>query len=70
MFGTDIKSNAIHGSSNVDHAASNIKLVFGELEFNTDGTVQGSVSAVLLCIHMIHVVVGTITLHPSVLARI
>ncbi len=40
----DIKSNALHGSSNVDHAKANIKLVFGDVEFTPDGELKGTVS--------------------------
>ena len=41
QFGTTIKENAVHGSSNPDHAKKNIDMIFGELEFNADGTVKG-----------------------------
>ena len=42
QYGHDIKANALHGSSTVEHAVESMKLVFGEsLEFNPDGTVRG-----------------------------
>ncbi len=41
QFGTDIKANAIHGSSTSHHAIESMKLIFGDLEFNPDGTVKG-----------------------------
>ena len=44
QFGTDIKQNAVHGSSNEEHASKNIKLVFGDLEFTPDGRVKGRLS--------------------------
>lgn len=42
QYGHDVKANALHGSSSVEHAKQSMKLVFGqELEFNEDGTVKG-----------------------------
>lgn len=32
QFAHDILSNAVHGSSNVEHAARSIRFVFGELD--------------------------------------
>ena len=49
-YGTDIKANALHGSSNVLHAADNIKMMFGDIEFNADGTVKGIFLFLLLLI--------------------
>ncbi len=41
QFGTDIKANALHGSSTEDSAKEAVKLVFGEeVEYNEDGTVK------------------------------
>ncbi|XP_064647240.1 thioredoxin domain-containing protein 3 homolog isoform X9 [Lineus longissimus] len=40
-FGKDIKSNAVHGASTEDEAKAEVKLIFGEIEFNKDGTVKG-----------------------------
>lgn len=34
--------NAIHGSSNKEHASNTIAMVFGEVEFNEDGTIKGT----------------------------
>ena len=41
QFGENILKNAVHGSSNPDHAKDTITKVFGPLEFNPDGTVKG-----------------------------
>ena len=40
QFGSDIKANAIHGSSSALHAEESMKLIFGDLKFNPDGTVK------------------------------
>ncbi|KAL4217403.1 Thioredoxin domain-containing protein 3 [Mactra antiquata] len=40
LFGTDTLRNAVHGSSNPDHAKSTIAKIFGELYFNKDGTLR------------------------------
>ena len=48
QYGQDIKANAVHGSSTQEHAKESIKLVFGEMEFNADGTVKGRGLALLL----------------------
>jgi len=37
QFGQDIKANAVHGSSNLEHAKEHIQLVFGDMEFASDG---------------------------------
>ncbi|XP_074646770.1 thioredoxin domain-containing protein 6-like isoform X2 [Tubulanus polymorphus] len=36
QFGSSIKENAVHGSSNPEHAKKNIHLIFGDVEFNDD----------------------------------
>lgn len=41
QFGQDILNNAVHGSSNQERAMEEMRAVFGELNFNKDGTVQG-----------------------------
>ncbi|XP_064647232.1 thioredoxin domain-containing protein 3 homolog isoform X2 [Lineus longissimus] len=40
-FGKDIKSNAVHGASTEDEAKAEVKLIFGEIEFNKDGEETG-----------------------------
>ena len=42
LFGQSVLDNAVHGSSNPDHAEKEIKKIFGEVELNPDGTVKGS----------------------------
>ena len=34
--------NAVHGSSNKEHVNKTIAMVFGEVEFNEDGTIKGT----------------------------
>ena len=41
QFGQDVKANAVHGSSTADHAKESIKLVFGDVEFSSDGMLTG-----------------------------
>ncbi|XP_005109042.2 thioredoxin domain-containing protein 3 homolog [Aplysia californica] len=41
QFGQDILNNAVHGSSDPDRARVEMKAVFGDLQFNEDGTVKG-----------------------------
>ncbi|GFO05422.1 thioredoxin domain-containing protein 3-like protein, partial [Plakobranchus ocellatus] len=41
QFGQDVLNNAAHGSSNAERAMEEMRAVFGELNFNPDGTVQG-----------------------------
>ncbi|XP_053385450.1 thioredoxin domain-containing protein 6-like isoform X18 [Mercenaria mercenaria] len=40
LYGQDTLRNAVHGSSNPDHAMSQIQKIFGELYFNKDGSVK------------------------------
>ena len=37
MFGTNILSNAVHGASDADSANEELKIIFGEVEFDEDG---------------------------------
>ena len=41
MFGTDIMKNAVHGASTKEGAIEKIQMIFGDIEFNEDGTVKG-----------------------------
>lgn len=41
LFGESVLDNAVHGSSNPDHAENEIKQIFGEVELNPDGSVKG-----------------------------
>jgi nucleoside diphosphate kinase/thiol-disulfide isomerase/thioredoxin len=40
LFGTNIMSNAIHGSSNAESALDDLHLIFGDLEFDADGNIK------------------------------
>ena len=49
-FGKDIKANAVHGSSDVNRAQEEMKLVFGDVQFNADGTVKSkTMELYLIC---------------------
>ncbi|XP_013400544.1 thioredoxin domain-containing protein 3 homolog isoform X4 [Lingula anatina] len=41
QFGSDVKANAVHGSSDVEHAKEAITAIFGDLVFEKDGTLKG-----------------------------
>ena len=41
MFGTDIMKNAVHGASTKEGAIEKIQMIFGDIQFNEDGTVKG-----------------------------
>lgn len=42
LFGHSILDNAVHGSSSADHAEAEIKTIFGDVEFNPDGSFKGA----------------------------
>ncbi len=42
MYGENTLKNAVHGSSSSDHAMKTIKMIFGDVEFNSDGSVKES----------------------------
>lgn len=37
MFGTNVLSNAVHGPSDVDSAKEAVRIIFGEVEFDSEG---------------------------------
>ncbi|KAJ8320307.1 hypothetical protein KUTeg_001894 [Tegillarca granosa] len=39
-YGSSVLQNAVHGSSDPDHAKTSIQRIFGDLDFNADGTVK------------------------------
>ncbi|ELT87722.1 hypothetical protein CAPTEDRAFT_96991 [Capitella teleta] len=41
QFGKDTLANAVHGSSSAEQAAENIKILFGDIQFQPDGSVKG-----------------------------
>ncbi|XP_046555994.1 LOW QUALITY PROTEIN: thioredoxin domain-containing protein 3 homolog [Haliotis rubra] len=47
IYGKDILLNALHGSSDVNHAKSTIEQVFGHLEFKPDGNLEDEDSQTL-----------------------
>lgn len=42
MFGTDVLRNAVHGSSNPEHAHRAIELIFGTTEFAPEAGAHAS----------------------------
>ena len=38
IYGEDTLKNALHGSSTSEHAMKTIKMIFGDVDFNPDGT--------------------------------
>jgi hypothetical protein len=37
MFGTSVLSNAVHGPSDIDSAKDELRMIFGEVEFDDEG---------------------------------
>lgn len=37
MFGTSVLSNAVHGASDIDSAKDELRMIFGEVEFDDEG---------------------------------
>ena len=56
MYGENTLKNAVHGSSSSDHAMKTIKMIFGDVEFNSDGSVKESTGNVKLIIHNAHAI--------------
>ena len=56
-FGSDVKANAVHGSSNPDQAKKNMELLFGEMEFNPDGTLKGIGEHYSCCCNLLRFIV-------------
>ena len=40
QYGENTLCNAVHGSSNKEHASKTIEMIFGEVEFGPDGSVK------------------------------
>ena len=40
LYGENTLRNAVHGSSNKEHASKSIEMIFGEVEFGPDGSVK------------------------------
>lgn len=51
LYGTDPLRNAVHGSSNPEHAKATIAKIFGELSFNKDGSLAKGRSRVSIVEH-------------------
>ena len=48
LYGENTLHNAVHGSSNKEHASKTIEMIFGEVEFGPDGSVKEGMSTITI----------------------